>query len=493
MSSRASPAQANELFHYLFEQASLGIAVEDIKGKILLANPALCSFLGYEESELCGMSCSEFANPEDSRDDWALFQQLRAGIIDRYSLEKHYVRKDSVPVCGRLNVSLLENIEGGSPLVIAFVEDITERRRTEDALRESEHRFRLAAYAGKMFSYQWDAATDLVTRSGEYAGMLFTDEVAQLTTGQQILAKVHPDDRERVLAAEAALSPEKPNLRVSHRMAGPDGSLIWVEKTGSAHFNEQGNMLRIVGMVADITERKLAEAALADVSGRLIAAQEQERNRIGRELHDDIGQRLAMLAIKLEQLHEATPDLPEVRRRICELQKHAIEITTDIEHVSHELHPAKLDYLGPVAAMRGLCHELGAQAKLKIDFKSQDLPESFSPEVSLCLFRVLQEALHNAVKHSGAYNVEVKLWGTPNKVHLTISDSGRGFNIDDAKMTRGLGLLSMEERLKQLEGVFSIESQPKRGTTIRASVPVNSGTNSIGGNDKSTEITEPGN
>ena len=124
-----------------------------------------------------------------------------------------------------------------------------------------------------------------------------------LTTGQQTLAKVHPDDREKVLAADAALSAEKPDLRVSHRMARPDGSVIWVEKTGRAHFNEQGKMLRIVGMVADITESKQAEAALADVSRRLIDAQEQERRRIARELHDDIGQRLALLAVKLEQLH----------------------------------------------------------------------------------------------------------------------------------------------------------------------------------------------
>jgi PAS domain S-box-containing protein len=475
MSSRASPAQANELFHYLFEQASLGIAVEDIEGKILLANPALCSFLGYEESELCGMNCSDFANPEDSRDDWALFQQLRAGIIDRYSLEKHYARKDGVPVCGRLNVSLLENIEGGSPLVIAFVEDITKRKRTEDALRETEHRFRLAAYAGKMFSYEWDAATDLFTRSGEYAGMLFTDEAAQLTTGQQILAKVHPDDRERVLAAEAALSPEKPYLRVSHRMAGPDGSLIWLEKTGSAHFNESGNMLRIIGMVADITERKLAEAALADVSGRLIAAQEQERNRIGRELHDDIGQRLATLIIGLDQLGHTPPDLPASHTRISELQKQATEIATDIQNLSHELHSAKLEYLGPVAAMRSLCQELGAQAKIEIDFKSQDWPGSLPPDISLCLFRVLQEALRNSIKHSGASHIEVKLWGAPDRIHLAISDSGVGFDMNEAKRSRGLGLVSMEERLKLSNGTISIESEIKRGTTIQASVPLSSG------------------
>ena len=292
MSSQVLPAQATDLFHYLFEQASLGIAVEDLEGTLLLVNPALCFMLGYAENELCGMNCSQFANPEDSQDDWALFQQLQAGIIKQYSLEKRYVRKDGDRIWGRLNVSLLKNDDGGPPLVFAFLENITERRRTEDALRESEQRFRLAAYAGKMFSYEWDAATDIVVRSGEYAEMLCTDKVAELTTGQKISAKVHPDDREIVLAADAALSPEKPHLRVSHRMNRPDGSVIWVEKTGRGHFNEQGQILRIVGMVADITERKLAEAALADVSRRLIEAQDQERNRIARELHDDIGQRL---------------------------------------------------------------------------------------------------------------------------------------------------------------------------------------------------------
>ena len=177
MSTQALAAQAKELFHYLFEQASLGIAVEDLEGTILLANPALCSMLGYGQNELCGMNCSQFAHAEDSQDDWALFQQLRAGVIDRYSLEKRYVRKDGGKLWGRLNVSLLKNGDGGAPLVFAFLENITERRQTEDALRDSEQRFRLAAYAGKMFSYEWDAATDVIMRSGEYAEMLCTDKV----------------------------------------------------------------------------------------------------------------------------------------------------------------------------------------------------------------------------------------------------------------------------------------------------------------------------
>jgi PAS domain S-box-containing protein len=171
MSLQALPAQAKELFHYLFEQASLGIAVEDLEGRLLLANPALCSMLGYREDELCGMSCSQFANPEDSQDDWALFQQLRAGLIDHYSLKKHYVRKDGAQLWGRLNVSLLKNGDGGSALVFAFVEDITEGKRSEEALRGSEERFRLAAQAAKMYAYEWDVATDKIVRSEEYVNV----------------------------------------------------------------------------------------------------------------------------------------------------------------------------------------------------------------------------------------------------------------------------------------------------------------------------------
>ena len=252
--------------------------------------------------------------------------------------------------------------------------------------------------------------------------MLCADEVAHLTTGRKTLAKVHPDDREKVLAADAALSVENPHLQVSHRMAGPDGDGIWVERTGQADFDKEGKMLRIVGMVTDITERKKAEAALADVSRRLIEAQEQERSRIARELHDDIGQRLSLLAVELEQLHQDPPNLLEVRRRTGELHKQASELASDIQTLSHELHSTKLEYLGAVGAMRDLCRELGEQTKVKIDFKSQDLPNPLATNISLCLFRVLQESLRNALKHSGAPQVEVELSGTPEEIHLVVSD-----------------------------------------------------------------------
>jgi signal transduction histidine kinase len=228
----------------------------------------------------------------------------------------------------------------------------------------------------------------------------------------------------------------------------------------------------------DITERKLAEAAFANVSRKLIEAQEQERARIGRELHDDIGQRLALVAVELEQLHENTLVLPEVRSRMGEFQKQITEIADDIQFLSHELHSAKLQYLGIAGAIRGFCQEFSEQQKVEIDFKVHDVPRPLSPDISLCLFRVLQEALHNAAKHSGVRQFEVRLWGTSDEIHLTVTDSGAGFDREAAKESRGLGLISMEERLKLVNGTLSIDSQPKRGTTINARVPFDSSSDS---------------
>jgi signal transduction histidine kinase len=138
------------------------------------------------------------------------------------------------------------------------------------------------------------------------------------------------------------------------------------------------------------------------------------------------------------------------------------------------LHSSKLEYLGITAAMGAFCKEFGEQQKLEIDFKTHGLPTPVPPDISLCLFRVLQEALHNSAKHSGVRRFEVQLWGMSGEIHLTVRDSGSGFDRKAAKERRGLGLISMEERLKLLKGTFSIESQPKRGTTIHARVPFRS-------------------
>jgi two-component system sensor histidine kinase UhpB len=142
------------------------------------------------------------------------------------------------------------------------------------------------------------------------------------------------------------------------------------------------------------------------------------------------------------------------------------------------LHSAKLQYLGLAATMRSFCKDFGEQQNVEIDFQSHDLPSPLSPDISLGLFRVLQEALHNSAKHSGVKYFEVGLWGTSDEIHLTVKDSGAGFDREAAKESRGLGLISMQERLKLLKGTLSINSQPKGGTTIHARVPFNSSSDS---------------
>jgi len=256
------------------------------------------------------------------------------------------------------------------------------------------------------------------------------------------------------------------------------GSTRWARWEVRPWRAADGTVGGILILTEDITRRKQMEEALSDMSRKLIESQEQERARIGRELHDDVGQRLALLAVELQQLNENSLILPEVRSRMGELQKQASEIAADIQSLSHELHSAKLQYLGIAAAMRGFCRDFGKQQKVEIDFQTRDLPGPLSPDISLCFFRVLQEALHNSAKHSGVRHFEVRLWGTSDEIHLTVKDSGSGFDREAAKTSRGLGLISMGERLKLLNGTLSIESQPKHGTTIHARVPFVSGSDS---------------
>jgi signal transduction histidine kinase len=249
--------------------------------------------------------------------------------------------------------------------------------------------------------------------------------------------------------------------------------MLWLERTGRAFFDEQGKMVRMIGMIADITERKLAEEALSKVGGRLIEAHEEERTWIARELHDDIGQQLALLANNLELMEKDAPDsIAEIRNRVSEQLKRVREIASDVQAISHRLHSSKLRYLGIVAAAKSFCQELSEQHNVEIDFIHADIPPAVPEEISLCLFRVMQEGLQNAVKHSGVRHFEVELRGASDGIHLTVHDSGLGFDTYAGMNDRGLGLVSMLERVNLVKGTFSIKSVLGRGTTIHARVPL---------------------
>jgi signal transduction histidine kinase len=216
-----------------------------------------------------------------------------------------------------------------------------------------------------------------------------------------------------------------------------------------------------------ITHRKQMEEALSAMTRKLIEAQEQERARIGRELHDDINQQLAMLAVELDQLQHS-PD--GIHSRVQEIQNRINDISTDVQALSHDLHSSKLEYLGVAAGIKSWCREFADRQKVEIDFEGN--VRSVLPfEVGLCLFRVLQEALHNAMKHSGVKRINVRLTERLNEVHLTVSDSGIGFDVEAALQGKGLGLTSMRERVRLVNGKIAIESKAMGGTTVHVHVP----------------------
>ena len=253
-----------------------------------------------------------------------------------------------------------------------------------------------------------------------------------------------------------------------------DGERRVVLLSAGSVVDAEGNLLHSTNVHVDITERKRAEEVLSTVNQRLIEAQEEERTRLARELHDDINQRFALLALKLHSLQQSLPvSVTETLHGIAEASKEAEGLADDIQALSHRLHSSKLEYLGLASAARGFCKELSDRLGMEIEFHFESIPKDLPREISLCLFRVLQEALQNAIKHSGSRHFQVSLSGESSGVELTVRDSGIGFDPEDATRGNGLGLTSIRERLKLVNGELYIDSQSQRGTTILARVPLN--------------------
>ena len=464
-----------QLFHDVFNASPIGIAVENLEGQPLFVNPALCSFLGFSAEELRNKRWADFSPPEDAEKDWALFQQLCAGSIDHYQLEKHYFRRDGSLVWGRLSSSLLKS----SPcsLVLAMVEDITDKKKAEDA------RFRHAAVI---------ESSDDAIASGTLDGTIVTwntgaQKIYGYTEAEALGKPISmlfppelPDDENKILETL------KLGDRIEHFetvRVTKTGKRINVSLTISPIKDSTGRTVGISGIARDITDRKLAEEALACMNRRVIEAEERERNRIAKDLHENIGQRLALLAIGIEQLkndfRNRSVELELLDERIDAVWRETLEILTDVKASAHELYSPRLDYLSIAAVMRVFCEECRERKKVEIEFRSHGLPSPVRPEVSICLFRVLQEALDNGVKHSGVQKFSVQLWSASDEIHLTVSDSGAGFDLKAAKRGGGLGLTRMEQRVRLVNGTFSVDSRLEKGTTVHVGVPLGSVSDSV--------------
>lgn len=261
----------------------------------------------------------------------------------------------------------------------------------------------------------------------------------------------------------------------------PDGTFRVLLANSAPVRDKTGAIVASVVAFQDITDLRQAQEevlrrnrdVIDDLAGRLITAQEEERRRLARELHDDISQRLALLLLKIEKASKSLDDgRAPVKEQLEKIWKQCSDLAKDVQALSHELHPASLDTLGLVAAVKSFCREFSEETGATVEFIAKDVPPSLPREIALSLFRVIQEALHNAAKYSGEKCFAVHLESKAGEIELEVSDRGTGFDMDGIKSGTGLGLVSMSERIHLLQGRITIESRSNKGTRIFASVPL---------------------
>jgi PAS domain S-box-containing protein len=370
-----------------------------------------------------------------------------------------------------IEVSISQVEVGGKKLFTAIVRDITEQKRAEQSLRESEERFRLVADTAPVLI--WMAGLDKLCTYFNGPWLTFTGRSLQQELGNGWADGVHPDDLAECWKNYETNFDKREEFQMEYRLRRHDGEYRWIFDHGMPRFNSDGSFAGYIGSCTDITERRSAQEALSAMSRKLIEAHEQERTWLARELHDDVNQEIALLAVNLDRLRQELPPLSASGgARFEGICRRVVELGSDIHALSHRLHSSKLEYLGIAAAASSFCRELSEKHQVQTDFQSEAIPEKLPKEVALCLFRVLQEALQNAIKHSGTQRFEVFLEGRPNSIELTVRDWGIGFDPVKALERPGLGLTSMNERLKLVDGDFSIDSPDGGGTLVRATVPL---------------------
>ena len=348
--------------------------------------------------------------------------------------------------------------------------DLIERTLAEEALRESEERFRLIANTAPVMI--WVSGADKQITYLNQTWLDYTGRPLEDVLGRQRAQVLHPDDAERSREVYDNAFEQREAFQLEHRIRRHDGEYRWVVTAGVPRYDADGSFIGYIGTAVDITERKLAEEALSTVSQKLIEAHEEESIRIARELHDDVNQRLAVVSMSLDNLKQSPSASAADCERIGEVRQLIADLVCDIQALSHDLHPAKLELLGLEAAAAGFCEELSDRHGLTIDVRFENIPKALPPQVSLSLYRVLQEALQNVVKHSLSRHADVSMSGHVDTLTMAIRDSGAGFDPHEAMRGRGLGLTSMKERLKVVGGQLSIHSRRGRGTTIHAVAPL---------------------
>lgn len=433
-------------------------------------NNSIERVFGYTCEECIGKT-TIFLYP--SLNEYYSFGNKLNSAIDRgdntLNTEHTFMRKNGEIFSAEVTTTLLmENDK--STEVISVLRDVTQRKNEEAKLKESEARLAEAQRIAHLGNWDWNIEQNVLVWSDEiYRIFGLTPQIFEATY-EAFLESVHPKDRESVKkSVEQAINHGKP-YNIDHRIILPDKKVRVVHEMGEVTFNETGHPTRMVGTVHDITERKRAEDELRALSHDLVHLQENERLKIGRELHDVIGQSLTALQLLLNRISRKAMD--DIRDEINEAQTQIAELMKNVRELSVDLYPTMLDNLGLLPALSWQFDRFTELTQVFIFFKHSGLKKNFTPEIILTTYRIIQEALTNVARYAGVNEANVSVSADKNAITIIIEDKGRGFNLDIVDVRKSTGLSGMRERALAVGGKLAIETSAGSGTRIIAELPL---------------------
>jgi PAS domain S-box-containing protein len=456
-----------------FAGAQEGVWDWNLQTNAVVYSPRWKQMLGYADHEIEGhvSAWERVLHPDDKARAEQLNESARRG--ERSYVGEFRLRHKAGHFIYVLTRGYPVRREGGQVVRIVGTHlDITERKRTEAALRESEERLSLAFAGAQEGVWDWDLETGAVVYSSRWKQMLgYDDDEIEPTVGawERLL---HPDDKPRAQEVNESVVRGALTYEGEFRLRHKDGHYIHVLSRGFPVRHEPGGpVVRIVGTHFDLTERKQADAerARTELLSRLVFAQEDERRRIAREMHDQFGEQLTALNLRIRLLKEACGDRSGLNEQVAALEKVAQRLDRDVDHLVWELRPTALDDLGLRAALANYIKDWSARLRISAELHTTGLLDDRLPsETETALYRIAQEALTNVAKHSQANNVEVILERRADHVLLIVEDDGVGFDPGGTAGAagQGFGLLGMQERAALIGATLQIESATGAGTTI---------------------------
>jgi len=474
----------------LFDASPIGLSILDLAGHYIQVNEAFVRMTGYSDEELRTRTFLDITHPEDREPNATFAAQAALGEIRSYQVEKRYVRKDSTLIWVHVTGTVLRNHAGQVTHRLGMVEDITQRKRVEEALRLSNERFELAAEGSREGlwdvqrpSLDFDNASLPVYYSPRFKALLgLTDEEFPNVLGSWT-SRLHPDDRARVFAALYAHWNRKEPYEIEYRLQTKSGAYRWYVARGQAMWDEAGHPLRMAGSLSDITERKQAEEQLRlsheqlqALTAHLQSIREEERTRIARELHDELGQGLTGLKMDVAWLQKqlASLGLQETRpllEKTGEMENLIHASVQGIRRLVSELRPPILDHLGLVDALKWLAHDFQKRQAITCEFACSIPDAILSASATTALFRIAQEALTNVARHAKATHVNMRMTSEDGHLQLTIRDNGVGFDEAAASRPASFGIIGIQERVRLLGGAVRFRGRQGKGTQMTVRIP----------------------